>query len=316
MSAQLALWVTTLIWGSTFVLVRLVLPHCGPAALTTLRFAMALAVLLPVALVRGARLRMFLRPAFAVAGLFGVTLTYGFQAWGLEYTSAGSGALIQAAQPVTAAVIGMIVLSERLSLRGWLGMAIAVSGVVLVTGIPTSHGRSELGGDLMVLTGVASYSGFLVMVRSLGPDLDPIVTTVGAQLWGFVFLLPWLGGELAVRGGPDLTAPDWAVVAYLGVFASGLTLLLSSFALRTVDAWMAALYSAGIPAAGYVFALIAGEPLRWLKVLGGTIAVAGVLVGSWQQARSTRRLTADSSEGAVAEAQLPPGRGSTPRSTS
>jgi drug/metabolite transporter (DMT)-like permease len=308
LTAQLALWLATLIWGSTFVLVRLVLPHIGPAALTTIRFALALAVLLPVALVRGARPRMFLRPALGVAGLFGVALAFGLQAWGLEYTSAGSGALIQAAQPITAAIIGMIVLSERLSPRGWFGMAIAVLGVVLVTGVPTTHGRSELAGDLLVLTGVACYSGFLVMVRSLGPELDPILTTVGAQLWGLVLLLPWMGAELAARGTPHLSAADWAVVAYLGVMSSGVTLLLSSFALRTVDAWIAALYSAGIPAAGYLFALASGEPLLLLKVLGGAVAVAGVLIGSWRRAGSVPPADARS-------AGVPATEGSPPRVT-
>jgi drug/metabolite transporter (DMT)-like permease len=70
----------------------------------------------------------------------------------------------------------------------------------------------------------------------------------------------------------------WAVLLYLGVVASALTLFLWNYALRYVEASAAAIYVNLIPVVGLIFALALGETASLLQILGGIIAVSGVLL--------------------------------------
>lgn len=81
------------------------------------------------------------------------------------------------------------------------------------------------------------------------------------------------------NGAPDLDPRGWLVVAYLGVVASALAMFLWNHALRHVPASAAALYVNLVPVVGLGFAVLFGEHVGAVQLVGGTLAVAGVLLG-------------------------------------
>jgi len=113
----LALSVTVLIWGSTFVISDVALTDMGPATLTFARFAVSLLVLLPFGIARGLRVDGLFRRRYAVCGLTGVALYYGLQNLGLRFTTPDSAALLQAALPVLTVGLGVFWLGESVSAR-------------------------------------------------------------------------------------------------------------------------------------------------------------------------------------------------------
>lgn len=275
-SALLALSVTILIWASTFVVSVDVLDELGPATLTFARFAIGSLVLLPFGVARGLTARGLLRGSYVVCGLTGIALYYGLQNVGLLFTSPDSAALLQAALPVLTVALSVLWLGESLTARQVVGLVLAVLGMLLVV---QRGGLGQLG-DLAVITGIAAYAFYTAYVRRTVADADPVVLACASSAWGLVFLAPWLLWELDAQGLPSVSAQTALAVGYLGAAASGLTLLLWTLALRRVPASVAGTFTGGIPALGYVFALLAGELLVWSRLAGGILALAGVTLSS------------------------------------
>lgn len=280
-SAQLALSVAVLIWASTFVVSDDVLAEIGPATLTFVRFAICFPVLLPFGIYRGLTARRLFRGSYVVCGLTGIALYYGLQNVGLLFTSPDSAALLQAAIPVLTAGLSVLWLGESLSARQVAGLGLAVLGVLLVV----QPGAGEFGrlGDVVVLAGVAAYAFYTAYLRRTVADADPVVLACASSIWGLAFLTPWLLWEIGAHGLPSVSAQTGLALAYLGVVASGLTLLLWTMALRRVPASVAGTFTGAIPAVGYVFAVLAGEPPVWSRLAGGAVALAGVTLSSMKR---------------------------------
>ena len=166
--ALVALMVTMIVWGSTFVVTKSVLDEAGPFAVTALRFGIGLLVLLPFAYRRGFRVRLALKPAFLLFGLTGVVLYFGLQNLALVFTSAANAALISAGVPVAAALLARVFLKERIPLPRLFGIGLSVIGVLLVSDTTPSGGAPEaiLGNALMVVA-VVGYGAYGVQGRAM-----------------------------------------------------------------------------------------------------------------------------------------------------
>ena len=280
--AVVALVVTMIVWGSTFVVTKSVLDEAGPFAVTVLRFGIGLLVLLPFAYRRGFRVRLALEPAFLLFGLTGVVLYFGLQNLALVFTSAANAALISAGVPVAAALLARAFLKERIPLPRLFGIGLSVIGVLLVSGTTPPGGapRVILGNALMVVA-VVGYGAYGVQGRAMrgGERYPAVVATTASFAAGLLFLLPLAAGEALLFGTPQLGPRGWLVVAYLGAVASALAMFLWNYALRHVAASAAALYINLVPVVGLGFALLFGERVGAAQLVGGALAVAGVLLG-------------------------------------
>lgn len=290
-----ALTVTVLIWSSTFVVSHDVLTDMGPAALTFARFAIGLCVLLPFGIARGLTVRVLFSRAYMVYGLTGVALYYGLQNLGLRYTTPDSAALLQAGLPLLTVGLGVLWLGESFDRVQVVGLGLSVVGMVLVV----QHGGGGVGqaGDVAILGGVGAYAVYTAYVRRTAVASDSAVTACASAVWGLVFLSPWFAGETVADG---LRPIPWRAVLpliYLGAVASGLTLLLWSFALRRVPASVAGAFTGAIPAAGYAVALLTGSPLVATRLVGGAVALAGVAVASMTRGSRGSRSSVDSRGG-------------------
>ena len=261
-----------MIWGTTFVVSDTALDSMSPAALTVTRFVLALLVLAPVAMRRGGFAAAIRSPPVAVLGATGVAAYYGLQNLGLVTTGAGTAAVLQAGLPLATSVIAWVWLGERLT-RGLLaGLALATIGVALVAGQAAAEATP---GAALVATGVLAYAAYTVLLRKQ-PHHDSIVLAAATCTWGVIFLLPWLMGEiLAGSAHVDLDPPTTVTVLYLGFFGSALTLFLWTYGASRVPASTAGVFTAAIPAVGYVCALTTGEPGSWAKTVGCAFALVG-----------------------------------------
>ena len=274
--------VTMIVWGSTFVATKSVLDEAGPFAVTALRFGIGLLVLLPFAYRRGFRVRLALEPAFLLFGLTGIVLYFGLQNLALVFTSAANAALISAGVPVAAALLARTFLKERIPLPRLLGIGLSIIGVLLVSDTTPSGGAPEaiLGNALMVVA-VVGYGAYAVQGRAMrgGERYPAVVATTASFAAGLLFLIPLAAGEALLFGTPQLGPRGWLVVAYLGAGASALAMFLWNYALRHVAASAAALYINLVPVVGLGFALLFGERVGAAQLVGGALAVGGVLLG-------------------------------------
>src|SRR5688572_1937485 len=158
------------IWGGSFVATKSALGPEGarvftPYGLVALRFLMGAGVLLAVLLLRGGRLlpERADRGRVALLGTI-LGLHIGVQTYGLAFTYATHAAWIVCFSSVVIALGAQLLLGQKLRVIGWLGVAVAVAGVVGVTRPGEGARAADVGfGDLLQLTGCFTWAAYTLL---------------------------------------------------------------------------------------------------------------------------------------------------------
>lgn len=272
---------SVVLWSTAYVTSALVLETASPAVLSVLRFLIALVVLVPLAARRPGFVRVLRSRRTIALGLTGVTFYYSLANIGLFFTTSGTAALANAALPVLTAAFAVGLLRERLPARTIIGLLLATAGVVLIA----AAGLRLDGGLLLCLVGLASYALYTVLLRRdverRTEPVEPLVLATGTAIWGTVVMLPWLLVE-ALAGGAALpsSGPGWGALLFLGLVVTAPTMVLYNYGAERLPAAVSGIATAGIPALGYALSVLVGEPLDVVKVIGGVVAVAGIVVAT------------------------------------
>lgn len=278
-----AIGASVVLWSVAYTLSEWALETGSPAALSVGRFAIALLVLVPLSWRRPHFLRTLREPRTVVLGLTGVALYYSLANIGLLFTTPGTAALTAAFLPVLTAAAAVLMIHERLARRTWLGLALATLGVGLVA---ASGFRIDVG-VLLNIAALAAYALYTVLLRRDAgrPDApDAIVLATATGVWGTAVMLPWLGWELATGTFSVPTDPRGLVsVLALALVVTAPTLVLFNYGAERLPAAISGVATAAIPALGYGFALLTGEPFDLVKGIGGAIALVGVLIATLSQ---------------------------------
>ena len=169
---------------------------------------------------------------------------------------------------------------ERMTPRKWIGLAIGVFGVVVLSGIwanDWSEPSVLIGTGLLLAAAVVSAST-AVHVRRHRWTIDPI-QALPWQLAGATIPLVALG--LIVDGPPSV---EWtpqliAMMAYQGILASGVAFWAQIVVLRSFSAVSTNLTMTGVPVLGVTSsALVLGERIPFTLLFGMTLVIVGVVV--------------------------------------
>ncbi len=275
--AVLALLTANTIWGTTFVATKSMLERIPPLTLASIRFAIAVLVLL--LLMAWLDRRPILNRTTAVMGLVGVLAVYACQNLGLIYTDAANGALIHGGIPIFTVLVAAPALGERLSGQRLLGVSLSLLGVaaVVLRGSVAGLGLSAIGDGLVLLSALGLAVYLVLGRRAYGGD-SSLELVSGVAIFGLVFLMPPSAVELGLRGMGRPTAVDLLGLLYLGAVASALAFVLWAFGLRQLEAGQAAIFANLNPLVGVVAAaVVLGEPVTWVQIAGGGL----ILIGVW-----------------------------------
>lgn len=279
--AVVSLVLVMLIWGNAMVVIKVAQDEVPPLLLVLLRFALASAILLPLAQARGG-LDTLPRPlpigTLALMGLTGVTLFFTGVGLALLYTTVSASALIQGAIPAVTASLAVLLLGERFSRGRALGIGLSVLGV-LVLMIGEDGGRdapNPLLGNLLVVGAVVAWSIYTILGKRLQHAPQLAVTTY-STLVGTLLVLPLAAWDLAHFSWGTMSAGVWVAVVYLGAGASALSFLLWNRALQVLDASQVGNFVNLLPLVGIVSAaLFLGELPAVGQLTGGALVLAGV----------------------------------------
>jgi drug/metabolite transporter (DMT)-like permease len=274
------------IWGGTFVAGKHVVATFSPLMGSFARYVIACVALVVAAFVieRGLP-RVTRRQAAAtfVLGALGIFAYNLFFMGALERLPASRAALIIALNPIVTITISALVLKERLRTRRWIGVAIALLGVWIVI----SHGdfahlaSAGIGlGEFFMLGAVTSWALYTIIGRRvLAGGLTPIAATNYAALWGTAML-----GVVAAPQFGELQASqfDWRMVAallYLGVLGTAVAFVWYYTSIKRFGAAIASIFNNLVPVFGVAISvLVLGEPLLPSMLIGGAIAICGVMM--------------------------------------
>jgi drug/metabolite transporter (DMT)-like permease len=279
--ALVSLILIMIVWGSTYVVTKAAVREIPPLTLAVLRYLIATAVLVPIAMARGGLMRLP-RPLpvapLVWMGLTGIAiLTVGFN-YGLVYGSASQGALVYALGPAAVAVAAVAGLGEALSTRRIAGILLSVAGAALVvaSGEVDSAAPRPLLGAFCMLAGVVAWAYYTVIAKRLA-DADQVVVIAWVSIIGTAMLLPLAAGELLQSPTPRPTLGGWLGTLFLGAVGSAVAYVVYSRVLRELDASLVGTYFTLDPIVGVATAVVfLGEVLRGWQVVGGLIAILGM----------------------------------------
>jgi drug/metabolite transporter (DMT)-like permease len=278
------------LWGSTFVVTKDVIDEVPPLTLAFLRVAIGFVLLLPFAWRRRSTDVAGPVPwkAIVTMGFVGVAFYYGAFNFGLFYTSASQGALVQSSIPAVTALVAVMWLRERASRARMLGIALSIIGVLVIfSGSPSavsSEAPAPMLGNFLVFLSVVGWGIYTSFAKRLA-HVDAIVLTAGVMGIGTLLLLPAAAVELQGHPMPRLATKEYLEILFLGAGASGLAYMLYNLALQDIDASQAGVFANLIPVVGVISGiLVLHEPLSARAIVGGVI----VMLGVWMTAEDRR----------------------------
>jgi drug/metabolite transporter (DMT)-like permease len=283
--AVIATLAAGLLWGSSFVVVKVGLSDLNPYWFVFLRFsAAALVALVAAALSKRGRetLRLLRHPLVL---WLGVSNAAGFvlQFRGQALTTAGKAALLVNANTIFVAVASWFVLRERLGPVKTLGIAIGMAGVCLVTtgGRAAVVGGPAAAGDLLILGAAVVWTAFVLLdkrlvaahhmdIRALSAAM--LVITAVASLPPAILLAP--------HRAPALGWNLWPV-AYTAVFCTVIPFALWTWGMKFISATASSvILLVEVVFATALAALILGERLSAGALWGGLLIGVAVLLAS------------------------------------
>lgn len=277
--------IVTLIWGSTWIVIRGQLGVVPPGWSVTYRFLIAGLVMLGYAALRRERLGLDARGwRFAgLTGLFQFCCNFNFVYRAEQHITSGLVAVVFALLLLPNAVLGRVFLGQALGRQLAIGSGVAMTGVALLfvrEARTDPHGIAEvLAGIGFTLLAVLSASISNVMQGTATARAYPMVPTLGLAMLIGAALDAAFAWALT---GPPVVEPSWAYVAatlYLGVFASAIAFTLYFGVLRVIGPAKAAYSSVLVPVIAMTLSTLF-EDYRWSGLAGGgaALVLAGLVI--------------------------------------
>src|SRR3954454_16208099 len=194
----------------------------------------------------------------------------------LSYTSVSSASALVCSQAVWAGVFGRL-LGERLPRRAWIGTAVCLSGVLLVTGVDASLDARALGGDVLALLGGVFGGVYIVTGGRARRELSTVAyTSVCYGMCALLLLVVFLATGAALGG---YAADDWGRVATLTVTGQLLGHSLMNLVLRSISPTIVSLATLfTVPGAAPIAAATLGETPRPETVPAVALLLAGTAI--------------------------------------
>lgn len=283
-SSYLIMLLVPLIWSSNFVVGRILVQQLPPFTITTVRFTIALVILLIILKAKGL-LRWPDRELLLPVALLGLSGIFGFNTIlyiGLKYTTAVNSTIINAFNPIAVAVLTALWLKEKPRSRQLVGLVMSFLGIVVIA----TRGKWNVlfsmsfnPGDVIVFVDTIVWAFFTVLGKKVMTRLSPLETTTYANLAGVLFLLPTMLLEWEGKV-PVLTPVHCLILLYLGVFASVLAFLGWNKGVLEIGPTKAAAFYNLLPVYAAVLAfLLLGEKLYPYHFVGGLLVLCGVYLG-------------------------------------
>lgn len=281
--ASLKALIAVLVWGASFVAIKIGLKYIPPITLVWMRFTLGFVVLGAAVGLR----RQFSLPKredwfyLALLGFLGITFHQWLQSTGLVTSQATTTAWIVSSMPIFIAILGWLILKEKINWFQALGILIAAIGVLLVVthGNLSSLVSGKFGtpGDILILISAPNWAVFTILSRR------GLKTYPAALMMFYVMAFGWLFSTILFLTGqgwgsiPNIATDGWLAIGFLGVFCSGLAYIFWYDALKVLPVAQVGTFLFVEPVVTVIVSfLLLNEKISLAGILGGAIILLGV----------------------------------------
>jgi len=292
-----------LIWGASFLMIKLAVQDMSPTSLLLLRSASGFVALALIMLVIG---RPLFNPgwrgrliSFAIMAVTNAVIPWIAIAWGEERISSGLASILNSTTTLwTAVLIYWVMPSERPSLLNYLGVLIGFAGViVLVYPDITTHGISgNVLGAVAVLVASLSYAVNALYQRRKMRDVSVFEVSLGQLAASALFAIPIAAPSLShVHVAPV----SMAAVLALGAIGTGVAYLLYYYVMNSLGAVRAAGVTFLVPVTAVFWGVVLLHEILSVTIVAGMVVIlAGIVLTNLR--RPSRPMTAVESDSAAA----------------
>ncbi|MGE4454081.1 MAG: DMT family transporter [Sphaerochaeta sp.] len=274
-------------WAVTFVSTKLLLVAFTPAQILLLRSLLGLVLLF---LINPRRLRYESkgdRILVASAGMMGIFLYYYLENTALVYTSASNVGVIVATAPFFTLMATHFLLKEdSLKKHYFLGFAISMAGIVLLTVGDGARLEINPGGDFLALLAIMVWGLYTVLTRLVARrGYANLLVTRDMFFYALIFQVV----ALLLEGEPfdfhaAITPPYLYHLLFLGLVASAFCFVSWNYGLRTIGVVKSSFYLYLSPIITIIFAsIVLGETFTTVDAIGTAFTLAGLLISEYKR---------------------------------
>ena len=282
----LLLSLTSLFWAGNTVVGRFIAGHVPPVSFAFIRWAGAFLLVLPFAVPHLARDWPAIRKhagLMTMLALTGFSIYNAMAYYGLQYTSAINGLLLQSTGPLFVGLWSFVLFGDRLSARQAGGICISLTGVLVIV----CHGSFDVligigfnRGDVVLVVALLFYAYYTAALRQR-PQMHPLSFLAVAMGWGALLLVPALAWEIASGRTFALDTANLASIAYVCLFPSLLGYLFLNRGIELIGANRAAPFLHLIPVFGSVMAIaFLGEHFELYHAVGYALVFTGITIAT------------------------------------
>ena len=272
----------SLIWGASFLSIRIALDEIGPLTAVAHRTGWAMLILWAYILLRRFAVPTDLRvwAAFLVMGFLNNVIPFSLMAWGQLHIETGLTSILNASTAIFGVIAAALFFAdERLTARKAIGVSLGFFGVATAIGLSALQNfdiRSL--GQIAVIGGTISYALAGVWARKTLGHLRPQVAAAGMLTGASVMTIPaaWLiEGPISF----SLQPQTWAAIAYYAIMATAIAYMLYYRVLAMAGSGNLMLCTLMVaPVAIVLGAVVLGEDLPLRAYVGFAILALGLLI--------------------------------------
>lgn len=267
-----------LIWGTTFLLVKIAVETVHPNAVAAARVLFAAAIVIPFAILTRREMPKGLRRwvTCAIAGTLSLAVPITLLTWAQQTVPSGIVGVYMGAIPLFVLPLAHLFSpGEQMTRQKVIGFVVGFVGLLLLIGPDTimQLGSADGLAQLACLASSLSYATSSLIIRR-APKTDPIAFSAIALLVASLIMLPF-----AITHWPSTALPitTWAILIWIGVIATGLAMVLRVSVISTAGSVFMSIAGYFVPITALITgALLGGEVIELSDALACALILSGV----------------------------------------
>lgn len=277
--ACLALIITVLLWGTSFVAIRQSMHDFSPGGLALLRFIIAAIAIVPVYFWLPTRTRPTKKEWFLLflLGLCGIGIYNILLNIGETTTSAAIASFMISQGPVATIILAVIFLRERLTKLSWLGMGISVFGIVTIAYAEEKALGHFNHGILYLVVAIFCVAIYSILQKPLLKRFQPLEVTAWSMWFGTLTLMFYLPGLVHEVQHQALLNYFWPT--FLGVGSGVIGYACLAYGFKHYPASKAVSFLFAMPFVSIIIGwIVLDEMPTLLSICGGVLAMIGAFM--------------------------------------